>query len=136
MTERVRSEQFCLPTYEVYQRMLPRETAISRESCFLFLFSSLLCVELIEAHNNQLPEPKYKLGHNDFSDMTRDEYAQYNKLGEYGNGEFAKLSAENQLNPGATYATHRQLESVGLPDFVNWIYSGGVTPVKNQGKKI
>jgi cathepsin L/xylem cysteine proteinase len=92
--------------------------------------------ELIEAHNSQVPEPKYKLGHNDFSDMTRDEYAQYNKLGEYGNAEFAKLSAENQLNPGAASATHRQLKSVGLPDYVNWIALGGVTPVKNQGKKI
>eukprot|EP00980_Cylindrotheca_fusiformis_P028909 scaffold22672_cov141-Cylindrotheca_fusiformis.AAC.12 len=87
----------------------------------------------IEAHNNQVPEPKFKLGHNAFSDMTQDEYAEFNNLGKYGNAEFAKLSAQNQLNPDATSATHRQLDNVGLPDYVNWIAMGGVTPVKNQG---
>lgn len=88
----------------------------------------------MEQHNDQVPKPSFELGHNAFSDMTQDEYHQQYNLGSYGNAEFAKLQAENELSTGAnSVMTHRQLDEVNLPDYVNWISMGGVTPVKNQG---
>jgi len=86
----------------------------------------------IQAHNNQEPKPSYLLGHNEFSDMTNDEFtAQYN-LGRHGNAEFAKLAAQNRLSTNYKTMDSRLLLQ-DRPDEVNWIALGGVTPVKNQG---
>ena len=101
--------------------------------------------ERIEKHNNQEPKPTFTLGHNGFSDMTQDEFAQHYKLGSYSNSEYEKMMAQNKLKllRGSTTTsgeeepaneTSRQLnEQVGLPDYVNWVQMGGVTPVKDQG---
>jgi len=88
----------------------------------------------IELHNNQVPEPKFKLGHNAFSDMTQDEYAEFNKLGAHAS-KSGKLSAEQKVNPMAESATFRALEDPMFekPKEVNWVKLGGVTPIKNQG---
>ena len=107
---------------------------------FFFLYSPTRYLERIELHNNQEPAPKYTLGHNEFSDMTGDEYARHFNLGKYSNAEMGKLAAEKKLSSSSSSATttHRKLEekmnnNVALPDYVNWIALGGVTPVKNQG---
>jgi C1A family cysteine protease len=87
----------------------------------------------IELHNNQVPEPKFKLGHNAFSDMTQDEYAELNKLGIHASTH-GKLAVEENFAK-AEFATFRHLEDpmLELPKEVNWIALGGVTDVKNQG---
>jgi len=85
----------------------------------------------IEDHNNQKPAPSFSLGHNEFSAMTEDDFAQHFKLGKYSNAEFSKKHVEQQLSTSTMTARH--LEKVDVPDFVNWIMNGGVTPVKNQG---
>jgi C1A family cysteine protease len=87
----------------------------------------------IEEHNNQDPKPSFSLGHNAFSDMTPDEFAQQFNLGKYSNAEFAKLEAQKRLSLDAESVTRRLTENVNLPDYVNWVQMGGVTPVKNQG---
>ena len=88
--------------------------------------------ERIQAHNNQEPRPSYLLGHNEFSDMTHDEFsAQYN-LGRHSNAEFAKLAAQDRLSTNYKTMDSRLLLQ-DRPDEVNWIALGGVTPVKNQG---
>ena len=89
--------------------------------------------ERIESHNNQVPKPSYTLGHNEFSDMTQEEFAEYFHLGEYAAAEKSMQQAQEALNKNAATSSVRHLETVGLPDEVNWIAMGGVTPVKNQG---
>lgn len=100
---------------------------------FVFFFFSHSTVK-IELHNNQVPEPKFKLGHNAFSDMTQQEYAEFNKLGIHAS-KSGKDVAELNVNPKAETATFRHLEDpmLEMPKEVNWLKLGGVTPVKNQG---
>merc|ERR1719437_274468 len=83
--------------------------------------------ERIEAHNNQTPTPTYTLGHNEYSDLTPDEYAQRFRLGKYSPGVIQR--------EGKNVARHLEEDRLPLqlPDAVNWIALGGVTPVKNQG---
>lgn len=93
--------------------------------------------ERIEAHNNRTPKPNFTLGHNAFSDLTLDEFAERFRLGEHSStsAEASKKTTQNLLNDGAMIQTARLLEEdrLELPDYVNWISQGGVTPVKNQG---
>ena len=90
-------------------------------------------IEQIEAHNHQEPKPSFTLGHNAFSDMTNDEFAMKHNLGQYSNAEFSKLQAQEKLSPTAASVSRRLQENVDLPDYVNWVIGGAVTPVKNQG---
>jgi len=90
--------------------------------------------ERIQEHNSQIPAPKYTLGHNEYSDMTQDEFHQQFSLGKYSNGAPTNNLPKFDLDEEA--ADMRRLlqeDSLQLPDFVNWIAVGGVTPVKNQG---
>lgn len=94
--------------------------------------------ERIESHNNQLPKPKYTLGHNEYSDLTSDEFAQRFRLGKYSRtAESAKQKTQSLVSGKAEVKTARYLDAdqlpLNLPDSVNWIALGGVTPVKNQG---
>jgi len=78
------------------------------------------------------------LGHNEYSDLTEDEFAQHFSLGKYSStAEFAKKDAQNLVNNQAEVKTARHLNEdqlpLELPDSVNWVALGGVTPVKNQG---
>jgi hypothetical protein len=72
--------------------------------------------------------------------MTSDEFSQHFRLGKYSSGaEVSKQAAQNLVNDKAEIKTARHLnedpdqQPLELPDFVNWISLGGVTPVKNQG---
>mmetsp|Transcript_6171 Transcript_6171/g.15491 ORF Transcript_6171/g.15491 Transcript_6171/m.15491 type:complete len:408 (+) Transcript_6171:160-1383(+) len=101
----------------------------------------------IEAHNNQVDKPTFTLGHNEYSDLTEQEFALHFKLGseqQVSAAEVMKARMEQSLTGtgrGASSSSKaaRHLEEgregfpLNLPDEINWIGLGGVTDVKNQG---
>jgi len=80
---------------------------------------------LIEATNAQ--ELSYKLGINEFADMTPDEFQMtYNGFG-------VRPSAK-QLWGDLPYLGRHEYGNSALPASVDWSAKGAVTPVKNQGQ--
>jgi len=70
------------------------------------------------------------LGHNEYSDMTQQEFTGHFKLGQ----KFVKKEVKSYLNDEKeTLDLISTMQKLDLPDYVNWIELGGVTPVKNQG---
>ena len=105
--------------------------------------------EFIQNHNSKVPKPKFTLGHNQFSDLRNSEYRQLYKLGEFSVGTeefFAQMKQKVAMDKlqynlndqeKSILAEYRRLHSVTkigqLPESVNWLEQGAVTPVKNQG---
>jgi len=94
--------------------------------------------EYIEKHNNQNPEPSYTLGHNQFSDLSQDEYHEYNNLGKHSSGIFenSELALEREEigeSDAVTITRKRRLTGNNLPESVDWVKHGAVTSVKDQG---
>ena len=121
----------------------------------IITISFLLCLlEYIETHNNQSPTPSYKLGHNNFSDISNDEFQKRYSLGKYSPGIDAITATQERLK--ARHAPHKNVhiedfevefrhlreqaaqsedddDDLGsLPKYINWVEGGAVTPVKNQ----
>ena len=79
--------------------------------------------EIINTHNAK--NLSYKLGHNEFSDLTWEDF-QARHMGElYLN-----------RNPKNAQRVHLTGDNVGKPldDAVDWVAKGAVTPIKNQGR--
>jgi len=99
----------------------------------------------IESHNSQEPKSSYEVGHNQFSDMTLDEYHQYNNLGDYApyyEGDMDPVDedfvAEIKSRVSDVVSTEsRRLDAdleLSLKANINWVDEGVVTPVKGQGR--
>jgi len=90
--------------------------------------------EFIENHNNQDPAPSYTLGHNQFSDLTHDEFKQRHFLGEHSPVPVPSERPVRGRGIDTAYGrTLENLEKKKLPQSVNWVEKGAVTEVKNQG---
>lgn len=89
--------------------------------------------ERIRAHNEQQPPPTFTLGHNAFSDLTLSEFVDFHKMVPY---ERPVVASDSLAESDAVAQQRRWLleeDTVGLPDYVNWVEIGAVTEVKNQG---
>jgi Papain family cysteine protease len=86
------------------------------------------------------------VGHNQFSDLTWEEYKAFNKLGEYSPGVFflnsflerggglaGDTAFEDEELTTKTSRRDRQVLDKDIPDSVNWVERGAVPPIKNQG---
>jgi len=101
--------------------------------------------EFIEQHNSQ--GKSFTLGHNQFSDMTLDEYHQHNFLGRYFPGvvrtgetiSVDDLLAEKKEEKQSS-STSRRLGNASsttkpeYPESKDWVKDGAVTEIKNQGR--
>ncbi|GAX26451.1 cathepsin L [Fistulifera solaris] len=88
----------------------------------------------IDEHNNQKPAPTFTLGHNEYSDMTLNEFQEYFKLGPHAqiHPSLPQIEEEDSLVAEQRRAL-LEMDPLQLPDYVNWVELGAVTPVKNQG---
>jgi C1A family cysteine protease len=95
------------------------------------LFGRFMSQAYIENHNNQIPPPSYFLGHNQFSDLTQDEYLQHNKLKKYASTSPFPVQSSN-LHDSTIRSDEDSLDNHGLPHYKNWVEEGAVTKVKDQ----
>jgi cathepsin L len=90
-------------------------------------------LRLIHEHNLEadLGEHTYRLGLNQFTDWTREEYRKFltgfRRDRSWGTEDEEQQSGEESVTVGAGSASE-------LPTEVNWVKNGWVTKVKNQGK--
>ena len=84
----------------------------------------------IESHNAQ--KSPYTLGHNHFSHMSYDEWRVAMRLGADSVYNTNRTRVGDVSSERAFHAAPADGDS-SLPQAVDWVTKGGVTPVKNQG---
>lgn len=93
------------------------------------LLPSLLHPALLEEHKQI--KAAYELGHNQFSDVTLDEFHTMHNLGKKNTRPIPKNIIADEAT--ATKISRSLRSSLTLPDYVNWVQMGAVTDIKNQG---
>ena len=87
--------------------------------------------EYIEAHNNNAePSSSFRLGHNEYSDLTADEFQARFKLGSHGPSEDDHVKKHHRPKQ-LPLAHDKKLAKKDVPDQVDWVDI--LPPIKNQG---
>jgi cathepsin L len=100
--------------------------------------------QLIERHNNEDPPHSYTLGHNQFSDMTHEEFKEYFRLGEFSVGVPESFRGKASADEIPTFeedesnlrgiASSRKLQAEKKrPKEFDWRKHHAVASVKDQG---
>lgn len=114
----------------------------------------------IEAHNSKVPKPSFTLGHNDFSDLTNEDFQRRFRLGKFASAVERRKKGlkfashvddvkESSLRgaTSAAIAAERDLAGTEWPwsrkkvpdydegdDFIDWTKKGVIGPIRNQGE--
>ena len=121
-----------------YESNSPREAALRK-------LTWLKNHAVIEKHNQAGHD--WKLGHNEFSDLSQEEFMERMRLGEHSPGVFMPRGRSDgrlvsagarSLRSSAADVEGEELENdedhdeLEVPDEKNWVEEGAVTAVKNQ----
>jgi C1A family cysteine protease len=79
--------------------------------------------DMIESHNSA--QASYKLGHNEYSHLTLEEFHERFQLGLKAPTLRTRSNLATAIHEAPTYGSN--------PSSVDWVSAGAVTPVKNQG---
>ena len=133
---------FCDHECMIYLFSSSFEVINSHPRHILIFFSCLpFSLEYIECHNSQ--SSSYKLGHNQFSDLTNKEYRELNNLGKKTSSEIKSIlhkeeTQKNVLRLGVSkesLSEQRKLQEKSkkkIPTNKDWVTEGAVPPVKDQ----
>jgi len=80
--------------------------------------------DYIQTHNAEGHD--FKLGHNEYSDLTAEEFRQYFRLGEFAGVKYPVFGEKT----GEKFVHHGD----ALPDSIDWVEKKMVSEVKNQGQ--
>ena len=87
---------------------------------------------VINEHNRS-NGPNFTLGHNQFSDWSNKEYAAILTLYASDDKNHENRDYHNVFH-SVNSSDFNDSNDLDLPDEVNWVEAGGVTPVKDQGR--
>ncbi|XP_060189901.1 zingipain-2-like [Lycium barbarum] len=85
-------------------------------------------VKFVESFNKNGTKP-YKLGINEFADLTSEEFLKY-----YTTHGLNKFSSKSQQSSPAIFSSFKYENMSDVPSFMDWTKSGAVTNVKHQGQ--
>jgi hypothetical protein len=124
-----RQRCFTAPVFK-YACFILRNSFFRSLRSFLTLLSSFFPLVFIQIHNQK--DLSYTLGHNEFSDLTWEEFQQRNRLGQHSPGLWHAPRARFTDDTASTQLRRRR-RATQRPEEVDWVDKGAVPPVKNQG---
>lgn len=122
-------ESYYRPGFEQWAEKFKKQFATASEYRQRFL-NWAAADDKIRSHNAK--KSSYKLGHNQFSHLSLEEFHMDRKLGNFSTSRHGDKPAK-QLR-GSSVKKHVRQPGEKLADSVDWVAKGAVTAVKDQGQ--